>query len=235
MSSAQCCITIQPMNRPQTVLFSEERPVSPAVAEQRVVLHGIRWQTYEDLLTQNEGNSGVHFAYDQGKLEIMTLSPRHELLKHALALLVEVLAEEFAIDVIGFGSTTFRRSDLERGFEPDACFYIAQADQVQAKESIDLNFDPPPDLVIEIDISHPSLNKFPIFHALGVPEIWRYDGELVTIYRLQGNDYMPQRTSLAFPLLTTQLLTEWMEINPRIKRTEWLRQIRAWARAIQEI
>lgn len=215
------------------MLIAQERIKPPAVIDQRVILHGIRWQTYEDLLSQNEGNSAVHFAYDQGKLEIMTLSARHELLKHALALLVEVLAEEFAIDVIGFGSTTFKRSDLERGFEPDACFYISRASQVQGSETLDLAFDPPPDLVIEIDISHPSLNKFPIFHALGVPEIWRYDGELVSIFQLQGDGYAPQRTSLCLPQVTTQLLTEWLESTTQMKRTEWLRQVRSWARSIQ--
>lgn len=217
------------MNNQQTLILPEERTTSLAVAEQRVILHGIRWQTYEDLLSQNEGNGGVHFAFDQGKLEIMTLSPRHELLKHALALLVEVLAEEFELDVIGFGSTAFRRNDLERGFEPDACFYIAHAEQVRNLETIDLHFDPPPDLVIKIDISHPSLNKFPIFHAMGVPEIWRYDGEWVSIFHLQGNGYTPQRESLAFPKVTTQLLTEWTENSTRLKRTEWLRQLRTWA------
>ena len=77
------------MNNQQTLILPEERTTTLAIAEQRVILHGIRWQTYEDLLSQNEGNSGVHFAFDQGKLEIMTLSPRHELLKHVLALLVE--------------------------------------------------------------------------------------------------------------------------------------------------
>lgn len=216
------------MNNQQTLILPEERTPPLAVAEQRVLLHGIRWQTYEDLLSQNEGNSGVHFAFDQGKLEIMTLSPRHELLKHALSLLVEVLAEEFEVDVLGFGSTTFRRNDLERGFEPDACFYIAHAEQVRNNENIDLHFDPPPDLVIEIDISHPSLNKFPIFHALGVPEIWRYDGELVSIFHLQESGFAPRRESQAFPAVTTQLLTEWIESYSRLKRTTWLREIRTW-------
>ena len=216
------------MNNQQTLILPEERTTSLVAAEQRVILHGIRWQTYEDLLSQNEGNSGVHFAFDQGKLEIMTLSPRHELLKHALSLLVEVLAEEFEVDILGFGSTTFRRSDLERGFEPDACFYIAHAEQIRNSETIDLHSDSPPDLVIEIDLSHPSLNKFPIFHALEVPEIWRYDGELVSVFHLQESGYAPRRESHAFPAVTTQLLTEWIESSLRLKRTEWLRQIRTW-------
>lgn len=220
------------MNGSKIAKRTEERTLPVASAEQRVILHGIRWQTYEDLLSQNLGNSGTHFAFDRGNLEIMTLSPRHELLKHALALLVEVLAEEFEIDVIGFGSTTFRRSDLQQGFEPDACFYIEHAAQMQGKEAIDLHIDPPPDLVIEIDITHPSLNKFPIFHALGIQEVWHFDGELVSIFTLQNEGYLPVRESPTFPHVTTQLLAEWVENSTLLKRTEWLRRIRSWARKI---
>ena len=91
----------------------------------------------------------------------MSPSPEHEVASHTLSLLVEILAEELNIDVYGLGSTTFNREDLERGFEPDSCFYIQNEERIRGKNRIDLAFDPPPELVIEIDITSPSINKLP--------------------------------------------------------------------------
>ena len=101
----------------------------------------------------------------------MVLSTKHERPNRTLALLVEILAEELNMDVQRLGSTTFTREDLDKGFEPDSCFYIQNEARVRGKEEIDLAVDPPPDLVIEIDITSPSLNKFPIYARIGVPEV----------------------------------------------------------------
>jgi len=163
----------------------------------------------------------------------MVLSAKHEAAKHALALLVEILAEELNIDVYGLGSTTFRRADLERGFEPDACFYIQQEALVRGKDEIDLTADPPPDLVIEIDITSPSLNKFPVFAALGIPEVWRYDGSRVSVFRLEGGEYIEQTESVALPQVTSEVLTEFIEQDKHLKRTAWLRRVREWARQVR--
>lgn len=129
---------------------------------QTVILHGVSWKTYESLLADHTDRSVPRFAYDQGELEIVSPSPKHEKLNRGLALLVEVVAEEFGIDVYDLGSTTFKREDLERGFEPDSCFYVQNEERVRGKDRIDLETDPPPDLVIEIDITSPSLDKHPI-------------------------------------------------------------------------
>jgi Uma2 family endonuclease len=115
-----------------------------------VVLKGISWETYRRLLAEHEAQSGTHFTYDSGVLEIMVLSSRHEEPNRTLALLVEVLAEELVIDIRRLGSTTFRREDLAKGFEPDSCFYIQHVATVAARIGIDLTIDPPPDLVFEL-------------------------------------------------------------------------------------
>jgi hypothetical protein len=111
-------------------------------------------------------------------LEIMVLSFRHETLNRTLVMLVETetLAEELDIDLINAGSTTCKRVDLARGFEPDTGFYSQRAGHIRSKDEIDLTVDPPPDLVIEIDITSPSLDKLPIYAAVGVPEVWLYQG-----------------------------------------------------------
>jgi Uma2 family endonuclease len=105
----------------------------------------------------------------------MSPSAAHEELKDTITLFVNTVAEEMAINTRSFGSATFQREDLQRGFEPDGCFYIQSVALTAGKTDLDLTEDPPPDLVIEIDLSHPSLPKFPIFAQLGIPEVWRWD------------------------------------------------------------
>lgn len=204
----------------------------PSETVQHVILRGVSWETYERLLAEHEESSGTHFAYDRGRLEIMVLSAKPEAIKHTLALLVEILAEELAVDVYGLGSTTFRREDLERGFEPDACFYIQQEALVRSKEEIDLAVDPPPDLVIEVDLTSLSLNKFPIFAALGVPEVWRYDNAQVTIFRLEAGKYFERPESDALAKVTSEALTDFVTTSKALKRTVWLRRVREWARGV---
>ncbi|MFN8489657.1 MAG: Uma2 family endonuclease [Caldilineaceae bacterium] len=201
---------------------------------QCVILHDVSWETYERLLVEHEENSGTHFTYNQGMLEIMVLSARHESLKHILALLVDLIAAELNVDLYGLGSTTFQREDLARGFEPDACFYIANEAAVRGKAAIDLTIDPPPDLVIEIDITSPSLNKFPIFATLGVTEVWRYDGEQVHILALQGDQYVVQPESIFLPPVTGKVLTELVAASQSLKRTAWLRRVREWAQVARK-
>jgi Uma2 family endonuclease len=214
-----------------TVLPATQYTVS--TGEQRVILHGVRWETYEHLLADCAESHAAYFTYDRGVLEIMVLSFEHEQLKHTLATLVEVLAEEFEIDMIGGGSTTFRREDLARGFEPDACFYIQHAEQIRGKKRLELPNDPPPDLVIEIDLTSPSLDKFPIFVSLGVPEVWRYDGQALTIFRLREDTYTPEATSTALPGLLSEGLTRLLAEGQILPRPAWFRSIRAWAQTLR--
>ncbi len=204
-----------------------------SLPEQKVILNNITWETYERLLAENQENSGTHFIYDNGRLEIMVLSSKHEKLNSTIALLVEVLAEELGIDIANFGSTTFQRQELERGFEPDSGFYIQNEERVSGKEELDLAIDPAPDLIIEVDITSPSLNRFPIFAAFGVAEIWRYKNGQVIFYRLATNEYIETKESIAFAKVTSDAITKFVELSQQVKRTAWLRQVREWVRAIE--
>ncbi len=205
--------------------------VQPSGPNHRILLSGVRWETYESLLADMQDSHAAHFAYDQGMLEIMAPSHEHEDLKHVIAMLVEVLAEEMEMDIHGGGSTTFRRQDLAKGFEPDECFYIQNAEQVRGKKQIDLAQDPPPDLIIEIDIESPSLNKFPIFAALRIPEVWRHDGTRVAIFTWVDDNYVERAESVVLPKITSAILTELIDAGRQLKRPAWLRQVRAWARS----
>jgi Uma2 family endonuclease len=198
-------------------------------AAQTVILHNISWETYERLLSEHKGRPSPRFAYDQGDLEIMVLSFEHEQFNRLLADVFTVIAAEMNLDFTNAGSTTFRRENLAKGFEPDTCFYVQNVERVVGKKRLDLTEDPPPDLVIEIDITSPSLNKLPIYAAVGVPEVWRYDGTRMVILTLTGDRYIERDESTAVPRLTGVQLLHFLEASQRMKRAAWLRSVRDWA------
>lgn len=140
------------------------------------------------------------------------------------------LTEEIDIEAEDLGSTTFRREDLQRGFEPDSCFYIQNEERVWGKTRIDLTVNPPPDLIVEIDMSSPSLDKFSIYARLGVPEVWRYDGNRLTIFELRGEEYAEAAGSNALPPLTSNALTRFVEEGTSLGRRAWVQRVREWAR-----
>ena len=199
--------------------------------EQLVILDRVTWDTYERLITEHGERCGTRFTYDEGVLQIMVISSRHERPNRRLATLVEVLAEEWALDIEQLGSMTFKREDLQKGFEPDACFYIEHADAIREREEIDLAVDPPPDLSIEVDIKSGSLNRFPIFAAVGIPEVWRFDGNRVAIFRLESGGYVESMNSVAFQAITGEILTQLLEDSQKLKSTAWLKRVREWARS----
>ena len=198
-------------------------------AEERIVLHDVTWETYKQLLVNYQDSSAPRFTYDRGVLEIMSPSTKHESVNHLIELMVEVLAEEMGIDVVALGATTFDREDLQRGFEPDSCFYIEHESRIRGREEVDLTVDPPPDLVIEIDITSSSLEKLPIYAQLDVPEVWRYDGRKATILHLIEGHYTERRASLSFPFLTSTAIADFVQKGESERRTVWLRELRSWA------
>jgi Uma2 family endonuclease len=197
--------------------------------EARVILHNVSWLLYEQLLAEHEDRSSPRFAYDRGELEITVPSYEHEELNRLIDNCIAIIALEWNIEYCNAGSTTFKREDLERGFEPDSCFYVQHAGQIAGKKRLDLTVDPPPDLVLEIDITHPSLDKLSIFAAVGVPEVWRYDGDRVRMLRLADSSYVEHEQSLAFPGLQSEHLAELLAASQQMSRTAWLRHVRTWA------
>lgn len=202
------------------------------LAEQRVVLRSVSWETYKSLLEDHLDRSTPRFTFNQGMLEIISPSPEREKLNRSIALLVSIFTEELGVESEDFGSTTFRREDLESGFEPDSCFYIQNEGQIRGKDRIDLVFNPPPDLVIEVDITNPSINKLPIYAQIGVPEVWRYDGEKLEILKLGDDGYDEAPESVALPALTSSTLSQFMERSKSLRRTVWLREVRQKAREL---
>jgi Uma2 family endonuclease len=199
-------------------------------AEHRIILHNTSWETYERLMKERGESRVPRFAYDRGEREIMSPNPEHESIAYYIGLLVAVFAEEAGIDLYGAGSTTFDREDLERGFEPDACFYVQNAERVRGKPRIDLSLDPQPDLVIGVDITSPSFDKFSIYIRASIPEIWRHDGERLAIFELRGEEYVEVAESRTLPPLTSEALSSLIAQSTSLDIVTWMRRVRDWAR-----
>lgn len=206
-----------------------EPPGMKEVLTDGVLLHNISWSTYESLLRDHPDAASPRFTYDRGDLLIRVTSPEHEQINRTLNLLVELLAEEFEVESRAFGSTTYKRKDIKRGFEPDSCFYFKNEERMRGKKRLNLAVDPPPELVVEIDISSPSLKKLPLFAAFGISEVWRFDGQELEILILQHGEYCKSETSLALSKVTAEGISYFLRESFKVGRLEWIKKVRAWA------
>jgi Uma2 family endonuclease len=195
-----------------------------------VLLHGISWQTYETLLREI-GEQHIFLTYDRGDLEIMAPSNFHERYKKVVGRLIDVLTMEIRIPMLSGGSTTFRREDLEKGLEPDECYYVQHEKQMRQKWEIDLTRDPPPDLVLEMDYTHHALDRESVYAALGVPEIWRCNGSRLECLLLAPNgSYRISTNSLAFPFLPIAQIERFMLLSTSMPETELMLAFRDWVK-----
>ena len=169
-------------------------------------LPDVPWADYEALLTELGDGYAVRVTYDRGRLEIVSPSTKHEAWKEFILRVADALAGALGTNFESFGSTTLKHPTLKQGAEPDTCFYVQHAAAVIGKEDIDLTTDPP-DVVVEVDVAHSSARKLAIYAQLGVPEVWRYDGERAVIYQRSGDGYREIPASLAFPSFTAETLT----------------------------
>ncbi|ETX00711.1 MAG: hypothetical protein ETSY1_10215 [Candidatus Entotheonella factor] len=196
-----------------------------------LVLHEVSWAEYEEMLALLPDTARFRLSYDQGTLQIMTLSPRHERLKSLFTPLLTVLAEEQNLNLVSLGSTTFKLASAARGLEPDDCYYVYEAERIIGRDTIDLDIDPPPELVIEVDITHPSQDKLPIYGSLGVMEVWRHDGQTLQLLRLREAQYTEIVESVLFPGLTAAVLTDFVQQGHDQGIIPMVRAFRAWVRA----
>jgi Uma2 family endonuclease len=198
--------------------------------EQRAVLYNVSWDTYERLVDEIN-NPGTRLLYDEGLLEIMWPRERHDRFKELLGRLLEALTEELVMTCRSTGSTTWKRKAKKRGIEADRSYYLTSAPKVRGKPEVDLKSDPPPDLAIEVENTSSSIDQLGIYAALGVPEVWRYDGESLTIHALQqkGN-YAEQTQSQFLPPAATAKMVEWLGKCDDFDETDWVKQFRQWVR-----
>jgi Uma2 family endonuclease len=209
--------------------------MSLVLEQDHVIMHGVSWQTFQQLLADRGERCGVLLAYDRGTVELRVPSQEHEWVKTTLTQVVEAVAFARDLHYRSLGSTTFGREDLARGFEPDACFYLEHADAIAPDRPLDLTVDPPPDLVIEVDITRSSLDKLPIYAALGVPEVWRYLDGALEMRCLAADAYMVFATSRVLPGITDSMVTRFVaEARTAANQTAWFKSVVAAVPEVQQ-
>ncbi len=212
-----------------TQTFNLHTIIESLPAGSLVVLPDISWDDYEELLEQLGESRSLRTCYSDGKLQIMVVSSEHENYAWFIGRLVSALSLRLRINIRFFGAPTMRKEKRRKGLEPDACFYVQSAPLIGNRMQLDFSTDPPPDIAVEIDIHHASIPKFPIYSALGVPEVWRYDGEHLQIHLLEQDAYVTATTSRALPILDSQILTDYLtrlreegEMQAIVAFDEWL-------------
>ena len=196
-----------------------------------VLLNDITWDRFEILLQNLGDRRSSRITYDNGILEIMAPFPEHEHFKEVIGDAVKDIADELDIDYESYGSTTWRKRSAMAGLEPDNCFYFQNEKAIRGRTDLDLSKgDPPPDLALEIDVTSKSLNRFPIYARLEVPEIWCYDSGALKIYHLEGDDYIEADTSLALPHLPIKALPKIIEAHRAEGRRAIRKAVRQWVK-----
>lgn len=208
---------------------SSQEDMDAARTTQRVILRGISWATYQHLLRELGDHRASRLAYTPGVLEITMPSDRHETQKKLLERMIETLTDELALPAKAFGSMTLNRDDLERGAEPDSCYYIQHAGAITGRQ-VDLMVDPPPDLILEMGITSPSSRRMEIYQRLGVPELWCYAAEQVHIYSLHEGAYVACTVSPTFPLVSPAIVTHFLAQAVAQDDTTFIRAWRHWIR-----
>lgn len=200
--------------------------------EDRVLLHDVPWETYV-ALRDLEANNHVRMTYDRGELELMSPSQTHEGLAHLIGRMIDEWTVAFDIPMMGCRCMTIRREDLERGLEPDNCYYVEHELQIREllrdKRELDLRVDPPPDLAIEVEVSRNILNKMAVYAGLGVPELWRCDGEKLYFYELdEAGEYVERERSPRFPRLPPEDVMRFLNRRHEMSETELIKTFRRW-------
>ncbi len=104
---------------------------------------------------------------------------------------------------------------------------------MHGKTPIGPAIDPAPDLVIEVEVTAPALNKLPIYAEFRVPEIWRYDGTRLVVLHLSGNEYLESSKSRAFSQASADDISRLVRQSVSLKSTEWLTELRNWVHELK--
>ncbi|ABA21502.1 conserved hypothetical protein [Trichormus variabilis ATCC 29413] len=199
-------------------------------AETRTLLKNISWQTFKAILADMGNERNSRFAYDRGIVEIMTPLMPHENFNRLIEGFIIVLCEEFSLEVKSTGSLTLTRDDLEKGGEPDSSYYIQNEFLIRDKENIDLAHDPPPDLVLEVDYSRPKINKLSLYASMAIPQFWKYNGTVLQIYSLSGNEYIEVEFSPTFVPVSVKDIPRFIQESKKIGQLAAKSAFRTWVR-----
>lgn len=203
---------------------------TPQLVETKTLLQNISWQTFKAILADMGNERNSRLTYDNAIVEIMTPLMPYENSNRLIEGFILVLCEELGLEVKSTGSLTLIRNDLEKGAEPDSSYYIQNEFLVRDKENIDLDKDPPPDLVLEIDFSRPKIDKLSLYAAMGIPEFWQYNGTVLRIYTLSASKYSEIEFSPTFVPVKVREIPQFIQESKKIGQLATKNAFRTWVR-----
>jgi Uma2 family endonuclease len=199
---------------------------SLSIGEQRVILRGLSWDGYLQILNALPQSRGSRLTYDDGILEITVPLESHEFSSRLIERFIWTLVELMGLRIKTMGSTTMNYPNLKKGAEPDNAYYIQNQPLVKGRD-VDFSQDPPPDLVVEVDITHTDIAKNQFYASLGVPEFWRFNGKVWRIYQLQEKVYVEVEVSPTFPQVPKELLYTFLA-QAKEDEIDAVRDLRSW-------
>ena len=199
------------------------------VGEKRSVLRGLSWEAYVQLMDELPQSRGSRLTYENGILEITVPLEIHEFSGRLIERFITTLVELMGLRIKTMGSTTMKYPKLRKGAEPDNAYYIQNQPLVKGRD-VDFSQDPPPDLVVEIDITHTDIEKNAFYSSLGVPEFWRFNGKVLRIYQLCDRVYVEVEDSPTFPKVPKERLYAFLK-EAREDEIEAVISLRFWWRS----
>ena len=193
-----------------------------------IVLRRIPWDLYERL-AEALGDQHIRMAYDRGDLEMMSPSADHERFKKLLDTIVEEVLTGTDRPFETAGETRWSREAAERGIEADECYFLSPEKlAIVSGRAPNRDDDPLPDLAVEVDISPSQIDRPGIYASLGVPEVWRFDGDRLRIDRLREDGTYEQIDRSDWLPLTAAEVERWIERASGIDHLAWRRALRGW-------
>ena len=197
----------------------------------RLCAAGVPWEEYEQLLEDLGDDYAGRVFYDRGNLEIMPPPTKeHERPVSIIDRVIIALGDELGWEIESIRSTRLKRQLRNTGAEPDEAYYIRDIAPALRAGELDLERDPPPHLVVEVDHTSLSLDKFALYAALDVPEIWRLYQGVVSFYELAESGYTETAYSRAFPFLSSSQLAQFLAIGLREGATKAKRACSEWVK-----
>jgi len=223
------------MKRESAMAIATAKP-RPLGGEQHLVLYDLKYDSYVAIDDALGDGHAVRLIYVDGRLTFLTASRRHEWYAGRLAELVKVVASAAGIDWESAGSSTFRRREKEVGVEGDETFYFGpHAEQMRGPVNIDLTTQPPPDLAIEVEVTHPADDAMLVYGRLGVPEVWRLDVDswaLSFCLLREDGTYAASDRGVALPWLEAAEILEQLRLAESLGAGRWFLQLDGWVRAV---
>ena len=198
--------------------------------EMKSLITGVSWKAYEAFLDAL-GDRSLRHSYDRGILELMSPRKDHDWVKKLIGRFIEAMSLELNVPIQSVGSMTLRKQLAKRGFEPDESYYVTNEPLVRDKKTFDPKRDPPPDLIVEVDVTSSCVERMPLFASMGVPEIWRHDGHALGFHRLgKGGAYRKISRSRELQLVTPRDISKFLNRAGRIDETSLVRSFVEWVR-----